>query len=68
MYLCQQLTGSPQKEIAEFFNLQSTGSVSYTTHMVRVKIRENKEFEKNKEINCQGNKTSGLTPFFSKFK
>jgi REP element-mobilizing transposase RayT len=46
MYLCQQLTASTQKEIAEFFNLQSAGSVSYTTHMVRVKIRENKEFSK----------------------
>jgi REP element-mobilizing transposase RayT len=46
MYLCQQLTGSSQKEIAKFFNLQSSGSVSYTTHMVRVKIRGNKKFAK----------------------
>ena len=49
MYLCQQLTGKSQKEIAKYFNLKSTGSVSYTTHMIRSNIKENKKFVK--EIN-----------------
>ena len=49
MYLCQQLTRESQKEIAEYFSLKSTGSVSYTTHKIRVKIKEDKRFAK--EIN-----------------
>jgi len=44
MYLCQQMTGESQKEIAKYFNLKHTGSVSYTTHKVRVMKRENKKF------------------------
>jgi len=46
MYICQQLTGKSQKEIAKYFNLQSNGSVSYTTHTIRSNIRENKSFAK----------------------
>ena len=49
MYLCQQLTGKSQKEFAKYFNLKSTGSVSYTIHMIRSNIRENKNFAK--EVN-----------------
>ncbi len=49
MYLCQQLTRESQKEIAEYFNLKSTGSVSYTTHKIRKKIKDDKKFAK--EIN-----------------
>ncbi|MFK8012140.1 MAG: helix-turn-helix domain-containing protein, partial [Marinicellaceae bacterium] len=49
MYLCQQLTRESQKEIAEYFKLNSTGSVSYTTHKIRVMIKEDKKF--SKEIN-----------------
>lgn len=44
MYLCQQLTGKSHKEIAKYFNLNNTGSVSYTTHMIRVRIRVDKKF------------------------
>jgi len=40
------LTRSSQKEIAEYFNLHSTGSVSYTTHVIRVCIKEDKNFAK----------------------
>jgi chromosomal replication initiation ATPase DnaA len=47
MYLCQQLTGESQKEITEYSNLKSTGSVSYTTHNIRVKIIEDKNFAKD---------------------
>lgn len=46
MYLCQQLTRESQKEIAEYFSLKSTDSVSYTTHKIRVKIKEDKKFAK----------------------
>jgi putative transposase len=49
MYICQQLTRESQKEIAEYFNLKSTGSVSFTTHKIRVKIKEDIRFAK--EIN-----------------
>ena len=44
MYLCQQLTRKKQKEIAEYFNLKSTGSVSYTTHNIRKRIKADKKF------------------------
>jgi len=50
MYLCQQLTGKSQKEIAKYFNLHNTGSVSYTTHMIRVRIREDKKFAKKSMV------------------
>lgn len=46
MYLCPKLTSSSQKEIAKFFNLKNSGSVSYTTHMISVNIRRNKKFAK----------------------
>lgn len=46
MYLCQQLTRESQKEIAEYFSLKSTDSVSYTTYKIRVKIKEDKKFAK----------------------
>jgi REP element-mobilizing transposase RayT len=49
MYLCQQLTRKPQKEIAKYFNLKSAGSLSFTTHKIRVKVKEDKRFAK--EIN-----------------
>jgi REP element-mobilizing transposase RayT len=49
MYLCQQMTGELQKDIASYFNLKHTGSVSYTTHKIRILKRENKLF--SKEIN-----------------
>ena len=49
MYLCQQLTGKSQKDIAKYFNLQNTGSVSFTTHVIRVRIREDKKFAKEIE-------------------
>ena len=46
MYLCQQLTTKYLKDIAQIFNLQSTGSVGYTTHMIRKKKRDNNVFAK----------------------
>ncbi len=42
MYLCQQLTGNLQIERDKYFNMKNIGSVSYTTQMLRVKKRENK--------------------------
>jgi len=44
MYLCQQLTDKYLIDIAKKFNLKSTGSVSYTTHMIRNKKKDNKKF------------------------
>jgi REP element-mobilizing transposase RayT len=46
MYLCQQLTNKYLIDIAKLFNLTSTSSVSYTTHMIRKRKRENKKFAK----------------------
>jgi hypothetical protein len=44
--MCQQLTIKPQKEIAKYFNLKSAGSLSFTTHKFRVKVKEDKIFAK----------------------
>jgi len=44
MYLCQQLTDKYLIDIAKIFNLKSTTSVSYTTHMIRKKKKDNKKF------------------------
>jgi chromosomal replication initiation ATPase DnaA len=44
MYLCQQLTTKDLIDIAKIFIFKSTGSVSYTTHMIRMKKRDNKIF------------------------
>ena len=46
MYLCQQLTDKYLIDIAKIFNLKSTGSVSYTTHKIRNRKKENKNFAK----------------------
>jgi hypothetical protein len=44
MYLCQELAGEKLKDIAEFFKLGHAGSVSFITHQVRKKKREDKHF------------------------
>ena len=44
MYLCQELAGAKLKDIAEFFKLSHVGSVSFITHQVRKKKREDKLF------------------------
>jgi putative transposase len=44
MYLCQELADVKLKDIAEFFKLSHVGSVSFITHQVRKKKRENKAF------------------------
>ena len=44
MYLCQELAAAKLKEIANYFNLSHAGSVSFITHQIRQKKRENKRF------------------------
>lgn len=44
MYLCQELVNAELKDIAVFFNLSHVGSVSFITHQVRMKKREDKVF------------------------
>ena len=44
MYLCQELAGEKLKDIAELFKLSHAGSVSFITHQVRKKKREDKYF------------------------
>ena len=44
MYLCQELADVKLKDIAEFFKLSHVGSVSFITHQVRKKKREDKAF------------------------
>ena len=44
MYLCQELADIKLKDIAEFFKLGHVGSVSFITHQVRKKKREDKAF------------------------
>jgi REP element-mobilizing transposase RayT len=41
MYLCQELAAAKLCEIAEYFNLNHTGSVSFITHQIRHKKTEN---------------------------
>ena len=44
MYLCQELADVKLKDIAQYFNLGHIGSVSFVTHRIRKKKRENKAF------------------------
>ncbi len=44
MYLCQELAGVQLKDIAAFFNLNHMGSVSFITHQVRKRKREDHVF------------------------
>jgi len=46
MYLCQELTGEKHKIIADYFNLQHVGSVSFITCQVRGLKTENNEFKR----------------------
>ncbi len=46
MYLCQELSGKFLKDIADYFNLNHIGSVSYNTSTIRRKRHENKKFAK----------------------
>ena len=43
MYLCQELAAAKLCEIAEYFNLNHAGSVSFITHQIRQKKRENEQ-------------------------
>ena len=43
MYLCQELASAKLCEIAEYFNLNHAGSVSFITHQIRQKKRENEQ-------------------------
>jgi putative transposase len=49
MYLCQALSAAKLWEIADYFNLHHIGSVSFSTHQVRKKKRENNAFAANIE-------------------
>jgi len=44
MYLCQELADAKLKDIAEFFTLSHAGSVSFITHQIRKKKREDGVF------------------------
>ncbi len=44
MYLSQELVSATLNEIAEYFNLGHGGSVSFITHQVRRKRREDRNF------------------------
>lgn len=44
MYLCQELADVKLKDIAQYFNLSHVGSVSFITHQIRKKKREDKTF------------------------
>jgi putative transposase len=49
MYLCKELAVAKLKEIADYFNLSHAGSVSFITHQIRQKKRENKRFRRTEE-------------------
>jgi flagellar motor protein MotB len=49
MYLCQELTAAELKKIADYFNLGYAGSVSFISHQIRQKKRENKRFRRTVE-------------------
>ena len=42
MYLCQELADVKLKDVAAYFNLSHVGSVSFITHQIRKKKREDK--------------------------
>ena len=44
MYLCQELSAAKLREIADYFNLNHAGSVSFITHQTRQKKRDDKKF------------------------
>lgn len=44
MYLCQELAARKLKDIASHINLSHIGSVSFITHQVRKKKRDDKRF------------------------
>jgi len=44
MYLCQELAEAKLNDIAEYFNLGHVGSVSFITHQIRNKKRDDKIF------------------------
>jgi len=44
MYLCQELADATLKDIAAFFTLSHTGSVSFITHQIRKKKREDRVY------------------------
>jgi len=46
MYLCQELSATQLRGIADYFNLGHAGSVSYMTHQVRKMMHENKGFKR----------------------
>ncbi|KDC52233.1 transposase [Pseudoalteromonas fuliginea] len=46
MYFCQEVLAEKLSNIAEYFNLGHSGSVSFITHQIREKRREDKQFSK----------------------
>ncbi|MEM5548757.1 hypothetical protein [Pseudoalteromonas fuliginea] len=46
MYFCQEVLAEKLSNIAEYFNLGHSGSVSFITHQIRKKRREDKQFSK----------------------
>lgn len=49
MYLCQELSAAKLKEIADYFNLNHVGSVSFITHQIRQKQSKDKGFKRKLE-------------------
>ncbi len=54
MYLSQELAGEKLREIADYFNLSHAGSVSFITHQIRIKKREDPRMKRiiDKLTNC----------------
>ncbi len=46
MYLCQELSATKLRDIADYFNLGHAGSVSFITHQMRKMKNENKGFSR----------------------
>jgi putative transposase len=44
-----EIAAAKLKEIADYFNLSHAGSVSFNTHQIRQKKRENKRFRRTVE-------------------
>jgi chromosomal replication initiation ATPase DnaA len=49
MYLCQELSGTTLKRIADHSNLNHAGSVSYITHKIRQKMLVDSIFKREIE-------------------
>ena len=54
MYLCQEMADAKLCDIADHFNLGHPGSVSFITHQVRKRKREERSFARRIEAVVDG--------------